>query len=89
MAINRKSRSILEEISTYVPNRTRDEYIDSHSQHIIASAINMFSAIDDVYTVEEAEFLKKRFISSVRGGDPERFTRALTRVKNGDIGTGD
>jgi hypothetical protein len=84
LAINRKSRSILEEISTYVPQRSREDLIEARAQHIIVSAINLLESIDDSFTAEEADLLKKRFVSSIKGSDPNRFTRMVKRIKSGD-----
>ncbi len=88
MSINRKSRSILEEISSYVPQKSKEDLIEARAQHIIASAINLLESIDKSYTSAEAEALKKRFVSSIRGSDPNRFTRMVNRIKSGE-GTGD
>ena len=83
MSINRKSRSILDEITSYVPNKSKEDLIESRAQHIIAAAINLISTIEEAYNVEDAEALKKRFLSSIRGNDPKRFTRMVNRIKNG------
>lgn len=83
MSINRKSRSILEEISSYVPARSKEDLIEARAQHIIVSAINLLEAIDESFGPLEAEALKKRFVSSIRGADPNRFTRMVNRIKNG------
>ena len=55
-------------------------------RHIIVSAINLLESIDESFTAEEAEMLKKRFVSSIRGADPNRFTRMVKRIKFGDEG---
>lgn len=84
MSINRKSRSILEEISSYVPKKSKEEIIESRAQHIITSAINLLESIDKSFTAEESLALKKRFMSSIRGSDPARFTRMIDRIKSGE-----
>ncbi len=83
MSINRRSRSILEEISSYVPQKSKEDLIEARAQHIIVSAINLLESIDEMFLPEEAEALKKRFVSSIRGADPNRFTRMVKRVKTG------
>lgn len=83
MSINRRSRSILEEISAYVPQKSKEELIEARAQHIIVSAINLLESIDESFSPEEAEALKKRFVSSIRGADPNRFTRMVKRIKTG------
>ncbi len=89
MSINRKSRSILEEISTYVPQKSREDLIEARAQHIIVSAINLLDSIDESFSAEDADALKKRFVSSIRGSDPNRFTRMVKRIKFGDGYEGD
>lgn len=84
MSINRKSKSILEEISAYVPQRGKEELIEARAQHIIVSAINLLESIDENFPIIEAEMLKKRFVSSIRGSDPSRFSRMVKKIKFGD-----
>jgi hypothetical protein len=84
LSINRKSRSILEEISTYVPQKSKEDLIEARAQHIIVSAINLLESIDESFSADDAEILKKRFVSSIRGADPNRFTRMVKRIKSGD-----
>ena len=83
MSINRRSRSILEEISSYVPQKSKEELIEARAQHIIVSAINLLESIDESFSPEDADALKKRFVSSIRGADPNRFTRMVKRIKTG------
>ena len=85
MSINRRSRSILQEISSYVPQKNKEDLIEARAQHIIVSAINLLESIDESFSPSEAEALKKRFLSSIKGSDPNRFTRMVKKVKNGEL----
>lgn len=85
MSINRRSRSILQEISSYVPHKNKEDLIEARAQHIIVSAINLLESIDESFSPGEAEALKKRFLSSIKGSDPNRFTRMVKKVKNGEL----
>ena len=89
LTFNRRSKSILEEISSYVPQKSKEDLIEARAQHIIVSAINLLESLDEAFTPEESETLKKRFISSIRGSDPNRFTRMVKRIKSGDAVEGD
>lgn len=89
MSINRRSRSILEEISSYIPQKSKEDLIEARAQHIIVSAINLLESIDAAFTPDEAEALKKRFVSSIRGSDPNRFTRMVKRIRTGCDGDED
>ena len=46
-------------------------------------------SIEENFSPEDADLLKKRFISSIRGSDPRRFTRMVKRLKNGGIDDGE
>jgi len=85
LKINKKSKSILEEISSFVPQKDKEEISEARAQHIITSAIHLFETLDKNYTPDESEMLKKRFLSSIKGADSERFTRMLERVKTGVV----
>jgi hypothetical protein len=85
LSINRRSKSILEEISSYVPKKNKEDLIEARAQHIIVSAINLLESIDESFDHAEAEALKKRFISSIRGADPNRFSRMVSRIKTGGV----
>lgn len=84
MSINRRSKSILEEISSYVPQKNKEDLIEARAQHIIVAAINLLESIDESFTTDEADALKKRFVSSIRGADPTRFSRMVKRIKTHD-----
>lgn len=79
--MERKSRSILQEISTYIPEKNKTDLVENRANHIITSAINLFETIDAMYDGEEADQLKRRFMSSIRGSDPKRFKRSIQKIK--------
>jgi hypothetical protein len=57
--MKRHTRSILEEISTAAPGTTKKNVVESKSQHVLESAINIIREFYSVYTKEEAEDLHK------------------------------
>lgn len=77
------SKSILREISTYVPENNKEDLIEARAHHIISSAINLLEMIEDSYTPEEADQLTRRFLSSIKGSDPKRFVRSIRKIKEG------
>lgn len=79
----RRSRSILQEINNYVPEKNKEEMFEMRAHHVISSAIFLFEMLEEHYTEDEMENLKKRFISSIKGNDPERFIRSIRKIKEG------
>lgn len=78
---SRKYRSILQELNSHVPNRNKEDILESRGQHAIMSAIHLIQMIRESYSEEEAEQLEKRFLSSIRGRDPKRFSRSVQKIK--------
>ena len=78
---HQRTTGILHEISTYVPLKNKEDTIEMRAHHVISSAMFLMETIDECYSHEEAEQLKKRLLSSIRGGDPDRFKRSIRKVK--------
>ncbi len=76
-----RSRSILQEISNYVPQKNKEDLIEMRAQHAIAASIFLIEMIESSYSAEEAEQLVKRFMSSIKGQDPDRFVRSIRKIK--------
>jgi hypothetical protein len=74
-------KSIFEELNDLRPTKDKDSIVESRADHILSSAINLFEYMENNYTDEEFDQLQKRFISSIKGKDPKRFSRALYKIK--------
>lgn len=57
--MKRRTRSILEEITTAAPGTTKRNIVEDKSQHILESAINIIQEFYQVYNKEEAQDLHK------------------------------
>ena len=76
-----RTKSILHEISNYVPKKNKADLIEARANHVISSAIFLIELIDESYSGEEAEQLKKRLLSSIKSNDPSKFIRSIRKVK--------
>ena len=77
--MKRRTRSILEEITSAAPGTTKKNIVENKSQHILESAINIIHEFYQVYNKEEAQDLHKKFINSIRSLDEKKFYRSLAR----------
>ena len=82
--MRKTTRSILDEISTMVPNHDKNLVIESRANHIINSAINLLQMIRESYPNESADELERRLINSIKGKDANKFIRGLRRINNED-----
>lgn len=81
--MKKRTRSILEELNTVYGKRDNDRFIDVTANNIIESSINLLSRIHSVYDIETASELERRFLNSIKSGDPRKFRRAMTKIIEG------
>jgi hypothetical protein len=80
--LQKKTRSLLDELDSLLIHRDRENLIESRATHIIQGAINLINTIRESYDADVADEMERRFINSIRGQDPAKFTRGLKRITN-------
>lgn len=81
ITLHQSSRSILEELQRAVPNKTKEHVVENRGHHIISAAVNFLEVLTENYSEEEAEQITRRFLSAIRGGDPNRFIRSVRKIR--------
>jgi hypothetical protein len=81
--MQKKTKSLLEELQSYGENRDINHVIESRASNIITSAINLIELMQRNYSPEKAELLEKKLLSAIKGKDQARFSKSL-RKKNED-----
>ena len=74
------TRSILEELNNLNLHRDKESLIESTGHNLIQSTINLFEKIHNHYSQDEAVELERRFINSIRSGDPRKFKRGIDKI---------
>tara|TARA_B100000925_G_C21959553_1_gene452743 strand:+ start:123 stop:380 length:258 start_codon:yes stop_codon:yes gene_type:complete len=78
--MKKRTRSILQELSNIGTRTHSDLLIETTANNIIESSINLLNTINNNYDVETASELERRFLNSIRTGDPRKFKRAITKI---------
>jgi hypothetical protein len=78
--MKKRTRSILEELNSAYGHRDSDRLIETTANNIIESSINLLTRIYETYDVETASELERRFINSIKAGDPRKFRRSISRI---------
>ena len=81
--LHQSSRSILEELNRAMPNKQKEHVLETRVHHIITSAINFLQILSENYSEEEADQIMRRFLSAIKGGDPDRFVRVVRKIREG------
>jgi hypothetical protein len=79
------SRSILEELNRAIPAKKKEHVVESRGHHIISSAIHFLQVLTENYSEEESEIIVKRFLSSIKNGDPDRFIRQVRKLRESKV----
>lgn len=78
--MKKHTRSILQELSNIGTKNHSELLIETTANNIIESSINLLNTINQNYDVETASELERRFINSIRTGDPRKFKRAINKI---------
>ena len=85
--MKKRTRSILEELNNLGRTQNNDLLIETSANNIIESAINLLNRISRTYDEATAGELERRFLNSIKSGDPRKFKRGIEKViesKNND-----
>ena len=80
--MQRKTKSLLEELNEVAVKRDGELVIESRATHVINSAINLLQSIRENFDPETAYELERRFINSIKGGDPAKFPRSISKLRD-------
>jgi len=80
--MKKRTRSILQELNN-LHRKDSDFLIESTANNIIESSINLLSRIHATYDSETASDLERKFINSIKSGDPRKFRRTINKIIEG------
>jgi hypothetical protein len=78
--MQKKTRSLLEELDAMYIERDSRHVIETRASNVIASAIRLLEQIDQTYTADQAENLKRKLLNAINQRDPAKFTRSVRRT---------
>jgi hypothetical protein len=79
--MRKHTKSILQELSSVSIKKDPELFIESRAIHTINSAINILEMIKENFSEEIALDLEKRFLNSIKGSDPAKFTRGIRKIQ--------
>lgn len=77
--MQRKTRSLLEELEAVGNNRDTKHVIESRAHNIITSAINLLEMINKHYDNEKAQILEKKLLLAIKNRDSGRFSKSINK----------
>ena len=78
--MQKKTRSLLEELDAMYIERDNRHVIENRASNIITSAIRLLEQIDESYSPEQAENLQRKLINAIKLRDPGKFTRTVRKT---------
>ena len=77
--MQKKTRSLLEELEAVGQNRDLTHVIESRAHNIITSSINLIELINKSYDKNTSEILEKKLLSAIKGKDQARFSKSIRK----------
>jgi len=78
--MQKKTRSILDELDALYAERDPNLVIESRATHVIASAIRLIEQIETMYSPDQAENLTRKLLNAIRSKDAAKFARSVRRT---------
>ncbi len=77
--MQRKTRSLLEELEELGKNRDTKHIIESRANNIITSAINLLEMINKHYDSEKSAVLERKLLSAIKSRDQSKFSKSIKK----------
>lgn len=81
--MQKKTRSLLEELEAIGNNRDTKHIIESRAHNIITSAINLIEMINKHYDPEKAAILERKLLGAIKSRDQSRFSKSMRKNDEG------
>jgi hypothetical protein len=78
--MQKRTRSLLEELDGMYVERDRRLVIESRANNVIHSAIRLIEQIESEYSPEQAENLTRKLLNAIRNKDLGKFARSVRRT---------
>jgi hypothetical protein len=78
--MQKKTRSLLEELDSLYVERDRRLIIETRADSIIASAIRLIEQIEAEFGTEQADNLTRKLLNAIRTKDAGKFSRSVRRT---------
>ena len=82
--MQKKTRSLLEELESIGNNRDMSHIIENRAHNIITSAINLLELINRHYDKDKSEVLERKLLNAIKSRDQNRFSKSLKKTKEQD-----
>jgi len=76
----RKRTRLIVELSSFRQTTDNEALVQTTGNNLIESSINLLNRIAEQYDAETASDLERRFINSIRSGDPRKFKRGVDKI---------
>ena len=78
--MQKKTRSLLEELDSLYVERDRRLIIETRADSIISSAIRLIEQIEAEFGAEQADNLTRKLLNAIRTKDADKFSRSVRRT---------
>lgn len=82
--MQKQTRSILDEITSLVPDRDKHHVVEGLAVQAIARVANLIAIIENTYPKHQSDELIRRLQLAIKNNDPAKFTRGVRSIKESE-----
>lgn len=82
--MQKKTRSLLEELDSMYIQRDSRHVLENRATNLVTNASRIFEEIEQTYGSEDSDVLIRKLLNCIRLRDPNKFTKILRKVTNGN-----
>lgn len=82
--MQKQTRSILDEITTLVPEKDRHHVVEGLAVQAIARVTNLIKIIETTYPKHQSDALVRRLQLAIKNNDPNKFIRGVREIKESE-----
>jgi hypothetical protein len=79
--MKKRTRSILEELSSFGSKTNSEEFIQTTGANLIESSVNLLTKIYETYDEATAIDLERRFLNSIKAANARKFKVGVDKIK--------
>jgi hypothetical protein len=79
--MKKRTRSILEELSSFGNKTNSEEFIQTTGTNLIESSVNLLTKIYETYDEATAIDLERRFLNSIKAANSRKFKVGVDKIK--------
>jgi DNA-directed RNA polymerase len=78
---DKRIKSMIDEITNFVPKRNSESFVEVQAEHVIAAAIRLMEFCENSFDTDDVEKIEKRLFLAIRSRSPQKFKNTMRQLR--------